>query len=89
MVSIANPGFARLAIAENQLALAPRPTGMSASMTFEPGLQRHGDRRAIHDVRRRAFDRQALARGHRPDAIQGPPSGSTTRPSKPSPTATS
>jgi hypothetical protein len=45
---------------------------MSASMTFEAGLERHGDGRAVHDGRGGAFDGQALAGGHRPVAIERP-----------------
>ena len=66
-----NGGLARLAVAENQLALAA-PNGNERIDDFEAGLERHRDGRAVHDGRGGAFDGQALAGGHRPLAIQWP-----------------
>ncbi len=66
-----NGGLASLAVAENQLAL-PAPDRNERIDDFEPGLERHGDGRAIHDVRRGAFDGQALAGGHRPVTVERP-----------------
>ena len=64
---------------ENQLALAA-PDRNERIDDFKPGLERHRDGRAIHDMRCRTFDGQALAGGHRPIAIEWPTSGSMTRP---------
>ena len=64
-------GFAGLPIAENQLALTT-PDGNERIDDFEAGLKRRGNGRTVHDRRRRAFDRQALAGDDRPVAIQGP-----------------
>ena len=66
-----NGGLARLAVAENQLALAA-PNGNERINDFEAGLKRHGDGCAVHDGRGGAFDGQALAGGHRSAAIQWP-----------------
>ena len=41
-------------------------------MTYQAGLERHRDGRAVHDGRGGAFDGQALAGGHRPVAIERP-----------------
>ena len=53
-------GFARLPVAQDQLALAA-PDGNKRIDDLEAGLQRHGDGRAIHDGRGGAFDGQARA----------------------------
>ena len=45
-------GLARLAVAQNQFALAA-PDGNERIDDLEAGLERHGDRRAVHDGRRR------------------------------------
>ena len=66
-----NGGLARLAVAENQLALAA-PNGNQRIDDFDAGLERHRDGRAVHDGRGGAFDGQALAGGHRPVAIEWP-----------------
>ena len=66
-----NGGLARLAVAQNQLALAA-PDGNERIDDLEAGLERHGDGRAVHDGRGGAFDGQALAGGHRPVAIEWP-----------------
>ena len=66
-----NGGLARLAVAENQLALAA-PNGNERIDDFDAGLERHRDGRAVHDGRGGAFDGQALAGGHRPVAIEWP-----------------
>ena len=66
-----NGGLARLAVAENQLALAA-PDGNERIDNFEAGLERHGDGRAVHDGRGGAFDGQALAGDHRSLAIERP-----------------
>ena len=67
----------------------PRPIGNERIDDFEAGLERHGDRRAVHDGRAgRSMGRRWLeATGPLPSS--GRPSGSMTRPSNPSPTATS
>ena len=64
-------GLAGLPIAQNQFALAA-PDRNQRIDDFEAGLERHGDRRAIHDGSGGAFDRQALAGSHRPVAIERP-----------------
>ena len=64
-----NGGLARLPVAQNQFALAASD-GNERIDDFQPGLERHGDRRAVHDGRGGAFDGQALAGGHRPLAIE-------------------
>src|ERR1035438_1690860 len=66
-----NRGFARLPVTQNQFSLAA-PDRYERIDDFETGLEWHGDRRAVHDRRGGAFDRQALAGGHRPAVIQGP-----------------
>ena len=63
--------LAGLAITKNQLALAA-PDRNERIDDLEAGLQRHGDRRAVHDSGGGAFDGQALAGGHRPVAIERP-----------------
>src|SRR5208282_4841054 len=52
-------GLARLTVAENQLALAA-PDRNERIDDFQPGLERHRHRRAIHDVRSRTFDGPTL-----------------------------
>jgi hypothetical protein len=64
-------GFARLPVAQNQLALAA-PDGNERIDDFEAGLERHGDGRAVHDGGGGAFDGQAFAGVHRPAAIERP-----------------
>jgi hypothetical protein len=66
-----NSGFARLPVTENQLALAA-PDGNESIDNFEAGLERHGDGRAVHDMRGGAFDGQALTGGQQPAAIEWP-----------------
>ena len=65
-----NGRLARLAIAQDQFALAA-PNGDKGINDHESSLERDCDRRSVHDSRRRAFDRQALAGGHWPFAIEG------------------
>jgi hypothetical protein len=67
-----NGRLARLAVAENQLALAA-PNGNQRIDDCETSLQRDSDWRAVHNGRGWAFDRQALAGGHWPAAIERPP----------------
>src|SRR5664280_924121 len=64
-------GLACLAIAQNQLALAA-PDRNERIDDLQAGLERHGDRRAVHDGRSGAFCGQALASGYRPAAIEWP-----------------
>ena len=66
-----NGGLTRLAVAEDQLALAA-PNGNECIDDFEARLERHGDGCAVHDGRGGAFDGQALAGGQRPVAIERP-----------------
>ena len=51
-------GLAGLAVAEDQLALAAADRDQRVDH-LQAGLQRHVDRRAVHDRRRRTLDRQA------------------------------
>ena len=51
-----NRGFARLPVTQNQFSLAA-PDRYERIDDFETGLERHGDRRAVHDRRGGAFDR--------------------------------
>ena len=64
-------GLAGLAVAQNQLPLAA-PDGNERVDDLHACLERHGDRRAVHDVRSRAFDGQTLAGDHRPFAVERP-----------------
>ena len=66
-----NGGLACLAVAQDQLTL-PAPDRNEGIDDFQPGLKRHRNRRAIHDVRCRALDGPALAGGHRAVAIEWP-----------------
>jgi hypothetical protein len=64
-------GLARLAIAEDQLALAA-PDGNQRIDDLEPGLQRLWDRGAVHDGSGRPLDGNSSAGGHRPFSVEGP-----------------
>ena len=64
-----NGRLARLAIAENQFALAA-PDGNERIDDLQTGLQRHGDRRAVHDGGAGRSMGQPLAGGHRPVTIE-------------------
>ena len=64
-------GLARLPVAEDQFALAAADRNESVD-DDQAGLQRHGDRSAVHDRRCGAFNRQSLAGGDRPLAIEWP-----------------
>ena len=64
-----NCGLPGLAVAEDQFALAA-PNGYERVDDFEAGLQRHGDGRAVHDMRGGTLDGQELAGEHRPVAVE-------------------
>jgi len=67
-------GLARLAVAEDQLALAAAD-GDEGVDDLQPGLERHGDGGAVHDGPGFAFDRTTLRRADWPEAVEGPPQG--------------
>ena len=56
-------------VAQNQLALAA-PDGNECIDDLQAGLQRHDNRRTIHDGRCRTFNRRACAGKHRPQAVE-------------------
>ena len=64
-----NGRLAGLPVAQNQLALAA-PDGNECIDDLQAGLQRHDNRRTIHDGRCRTFNRRACAGKHRPQAVE-------------------
>ena len=64
-------GLARLPVAQDQFALAASDRDERVN-DLQPGLQRNGHRRSIHDLRRRSFDRQSRIGGDRPEAVERP-----------------
>lgn len=64
-----NGSLPRLAVAKDQLALAP-PNRNECIDDFEARLKWYRDGCAVHDGRGGAFDRQALAGGNRPVTIK-------------------
>ena len=64
-------GLARLPVAQDQLALAAAD-GNERIDDLQARLQRHGDRRAVHDRRRRALDRAGACRRQRALAVERP-----------------
>src|SRR5271169_5280443 len=67
----ADGGLAGLPVAEDQFALSP-PDGNERINDLDAALQGHGDRRAVHDLRRGTFNRQTLIGDYRPLAIKRP-----------------
>jgi hypothetical protein len=64
-----NRRLARLAIAEHQLALAA-PDWHQRIDDLQTRLERHGDRRPVHDGWIGPFDGPPVAGGHRPVTIE-------------------
>jgi len=64
-----NGGLAGLPVSQDQLALSPSDRRECID-DLDAGLQRHADRRAVHDGLRVAFDRQALQVAERTLAVE-------------------
>ena len=80
-------GLARLAVADDQLALSA-PDRNHRVNGFDSGLQRLAHRLAVNHARRQPFQRIALSLRIGPLPSSGSPSGFTTRPTSASPTGT-